>query len=236
MTKRKLMLVALSLCMVAILAMGGTLAFFTDAEDVTNVFTVGDVNITLDEAPVKKDGDKWVPDTTADRTEEGNRYEDVYPGAVLPKDPTVHNVGTNDAYVRVQVQVNKAVLACYDGDGWNAKFDDFLDGSLNANWTIKSTIEEAETVTFVINYNYRLPAKDDQATTDVAENETTPVFAKIKVFEGWDNKEVTDLGLAEGTHIVILAEAIQAEGFVDADGNPDMDAAWAAFDEQGANN
>lgn len=223
MTKRKLMLVALSLCMVAILAIGGSLAFFTDTSKATNTFTVGDVDITLDEAPVKKDGDKWVPDTTADRTEEGNRYEDVYPGAVLPKDPTVHNVGTNDAYVRVQVQVNKAVLACYDGDGWNAKFDDFLDGSLNEKWVIGSPITETdpetgiETVTFVINYTERLAADKD----------TTPVFTKIKVFEGWDNEEVNDLGLAEGTHIVILAEAIQAEGF-----DPDMNAAWEAYAKQ----
>lgn len=47
MNKRKLLLVALSLCMVAILAMGGTLAYLTDTDDATNTFTVGNVKIEL---------------------------------------------------------------------------------------------------------------------------------------------------------------------------------------------
>ena len=49
MNKRKLLLVALSLCMVAILAMGGTLAYLTDTDAKTNVFTVGNVNIEQNE-------------------------------------------------------------------------------------------------------------------------------------------------------------------------------------------
>ena len=230
MTKRKLMLVALSLCMVAILAIGGTLAYFTDTDAATNVFTVGDVDITLDEAPViKEDGtDKWIPDP--DKTKEEDRvtqntYTDVYPGAVLPKDPIVHNVGTNDAYVRVQVAVNANVLKYY-GDTYVDAFKAFVNGTFDAvNWTIVSTIPEDDTVTFVINYNHRLAAGAD----------TTAVFEEIKIFAGWDNDDITTLGIGKGTkgaQITILAEAIQAEGFVDADGNPDMDAAWKAYAEQ----
>lgn len=49
MTKRKILLLAMSLCMVAILAVGGTLAYFTDTDSATNVFTVGNVDITLNE-------------------------------------------------------------------------------------------------------------------------------------------------------------------------------------------
>ena len=49
MNKRKLLLVALSLCMVAILAMGGTLAYLTDDEKVTNTFTLGDIDINIEE-------------------------------------------------------------------------------------------------------------------------------------------------------------------------------------------
>ena len=47
MNKRKLLLVALALSMVAILAVGGTLAYFTDTDFETNVFTVGNVQIDL---------------------------------------------------------------------------------------------------------------------------------------------------------------------------------------------
>lgn len=47
MNKRKLLLVALALSMVAILAVGGTLAYFTDTADAVNTFTIGKVNIEL---------------------------------------------------------------------------------------------------------------------------------------------------------------------------------------------
>lgn len=49
MNKRKLLLVALSLCMVAILAMGGTLAYLTDTDNDVNTFTVGKVKIVQNE-------------------------------------------------------------------------------------------------------------------------------------------------------------------------------------------
>ncbi|MBR5560618.1 MAG: SipW-dependent-type signal peptide-containing protein [Clostridia bacterium] len=47
MNKRKLMSLALGLCMVAILAVGGTLAYFTDTDTETNTFTIGNVKIDL---------------------------------------------------------------------------------------------------------------------------------------------------------------------------------------------
>lgn len=50
MNKRKITLLALALCMVAILAVGGTLAFFTDTAKVTNTFTIGNVQIELIES------------------------------------------------------------------------------------------------------------------------------------------------------------------------------------------
>lgn len=49
MNKRKIILLATALCMVAILAVGGTLAYFTDTDEKTNVFTIGRVDITLEE-------------------------------------------------------------------------------------------------------------------------------------------------------------------------------------------
>ena len=49
MNKRKIILLATALCMVAILAVGGTLAYFTDTDNADNVFTIGHVNIALNE-------------------------------------------------------------------------------------------------------------------------------------------------------------------------------------------
>ena len=49
MSKRKIVLLASALCMVAILAIGGTLAYFTDTDEETNTFTIGNVKIDLKE-------------------------------------------------------------------------------------------------------------------------------------------------------------------------------------------
>ena len=47
--KKKITLVATSVLLVAALVIGGTLAYFTDTEEATNTFTVGNVDITLTE-------------------------------------------------------------------------------------------------------------------------------------------------------------------------------------------
>ncbi|MDO5323968.1 MAG: TasA family protein, partial [Clostridia bacterium] len=49
MNKKKVLVLAVSVCLVAILAIGGTLAYFTDTDAKTNTFTVGNVDITLTE-------------------------------------------------------------------------------------------------------------------------------------------------------------------------------------------
>jgi len=49
MNKRKLLTLAMTLCMVAILAIGGTLAYFTDTDSAKNVMTLGGVDIIQNE-------------------------------------------------------------------------------------------------------------------------------------------------------------------------------------------
>ena len=49
MNKRRILAIAMSLCIVAILAVGASLAYFTDTDSKTNTFTVGNVSITLNE-------------------------------------------------------------------------------------------------------------------------------------------------------------------------------------------
>ena len=53
MNKRKLLSLALSLSMVAILAVGGTLAYFTDTDAKVNTFTVGNIDIELVQEELK---------------------------------------------------------------------------------------------------------------------------------------------------------------------------------------
>lgn len=69
---------------------GGTMAWLIDStSEVKNVFTYGDVNITLDESEIGEDGTPVTdPDGDPVRSPEGNEYE-MIPGEDIYKDPKV---------------------------------------------------------------------------------------------------------------------------------------------------
>ena len=84
---KKKIAVAVSLLLVLALSVGGTIAWLTDSDSVTNTFTIGDIDITLAE-----------PNGAAN-----NKYK-ITPGATVEKDPTVTVVkGSENCYVYVCV-------------------------------------------------------------------------------------------------------------------------------------
>lgn len=87
--KKKIAALSISVAMLAIALVGGTLAYFTDADDAANTFTVGNVQIDLTEPT-------WDTEGVVDA-------EDAYPGEALAKDPAVTNTGANPCFVRVSV-------------------------------------------------------------------------------------------------------------------------------------
>lgn len=72
--KKKIVALALVICMLAIAIVGGTLAYFTDTKTVENTFTMGKVEIDLAEPNYNGDAD-------------GKLH--VYPGQTYAKDPTI---------------------------------------------------------------------------------------------------------------------------------------------------
>ena len=62
MSKRKILALASAVCMVAILAIGGTLAYFTSTDEATNTFTTGGVKINLIEQ--ERDGNGGLQEFT----------------------------------------------------------------------------------------------------------------------------------------------------------------------------
>lgn len=112
--KKKVLVIALALSLVAVTALGVTLAYFTDKEQTTNTFTVGNVAIELREP-------KWVSTGSVDAP-------NVYPGESLDKDPTIYNIGENPCFVRVQVTVPEQYKNLITfRTNW-------VDGALGANW------------------------------------------------------------------------------------------------------
>lgn len=90
--KKKLTAVALVVCMLAIMLVGASLAYFTDkTETEVNTFTVGNVDIKLTE-------DKW----------NKNDQHNFMPGTTFEKDPTiVVESGSEDCWVFMEVEMNK---------------------------------------------------------------------------------------------------------------------------------
>ena len=111
MKKRNLLVAALSLCLVAVIAVGGTLAYFTDqTQTMTNTFTSGEVDIVLWESgDPDGDGNPEILDNTTigghgDRTYTGIKFDDIVPGDVLDKSMNI-SVSDNSVFSYVAVRL-----------------------------------------------------------------------------------------------------------------------------------
>ena len=211
--KKKIVSLCLVVALIAIAAVG-TLAYFTDTDEATNTFTVGNVAIKLDEAPVIKNNDNtWTADKNAARVQE-NTYVNVYPGAVLPKDPIVHNTGTSDAYVQAEVRVAYKTIACLFANDPQASvlnprscFENLV-GELGDGWSIVSCDWSSDIFDHI---NSELVVVLRYAEKVVATDNTTAIFSNVTIptsFKG-------EIDPATFT-MDITAEAIQADGFADA--------------------
>ena len=240
-TKSKALL--LTLCAVLLIAASvlGTMAYLTSTDTVTNTFTVGKVEIKLDEAKVNADG---IPVEGADRVQ-ANSYK-LMPGNTYTKDPTVTvKAGSEESYVRMKVTFNNArtiIDMCTDPefaeDGptgveeayplirmvnfveanamkWDGIIpDNMVDTEeMLANAKYFSYDKEADTLTYYFYYNETVAAPNGDVALPV-------LFDSITVQNWVTGDQLKEL---DGFQINVEAEAIQAAGFDEAED------AWAAF-------
>ena len=235
----------LTLCAVLLVAASvlGTMAYLTDKETVTNTFTVGKVKIELDEAKVDENG---TPVEGAARVK-ANEYK-LMPGHTYTKDPTVTvKEGSEESYVRMKVTFNNAteiIKLCTDPefaeDGPTgvenafplirmvnfvetnaAKWDGIIPDNMVdtedmlADEKYFAYDNATDTLTYYFYYTETVAAP----TADV---KLATLFDSITVPEWVDGDQLAKL---KDFKISIVAEAIQSDGFANAD------AAWAAFAE-----
>ena len=213
MTKKRFVAILLCVTLVALAAIGATFAYLTDTKSVNNTFTMGNVKITLDETDIKNPSGTRVT---------SNEYN-VYPGAVVTKDPIVHNVGANAAYIRATVNVSNWMNLCaayypdfkytFGQEGYKAALN-LLVGELGKGWSVVG-VEAGDTFTigqfdakFILKYDGKLAANAD----------TTAMFQTVTIPTGIDNVNADSF-----SGVTVVAQAIQADGFANAE------AAWAAF-------
>lgn len=120
MNKRKIMALALTLSMVAILAIGGTLAYFTDTDTETNTFTAGGVKIDLIEQQVGENGlepfeqNQVLMPIVGSAQGEKDQYGQPVAENYIDKIATIKNDGKSDAYVRAYFAIPSALDDGYD--------------------------------------------------------------------------------------------------------------------------
>lgn len=123
MSKRKILMLAVALCMVAILAVGGTLAYFTDDEQATNTFTIGNIEINIEET-VKDENGNFVPFVDDNFTLypiSNETFLEGYPNSAYNKVVRTFNTSPSEdaAYIRTIIlfEKNDLLPADYVNDG-----------------------------------------------------------------------------------------------------------------------
>ena len=203
MTKKRFVAILLCVTLVALAAIGATFAYLTDTKTVDNTFTMGNVAIKLDETNVNDPEGARVT---------SNAYN-VYPGAVVTKDPIVHNTGKNAAYIRATVNVSNWMNLCaayypdfketFPNEGYKAALK-LLVGELGEGWSVVG-VEAGDTFTigqfdakFILKYDGKLAADAD----------TTAMFQTVTIPAGIDNANTDSF-----KEVKVVAQAIQADGF-----------------------
>ena len=207
--KKRTFIVALIICMVAIIGIG-SLAYFQASKNLTNYFAVAGVSDPTDPSATINPDDLFsikleetdITKNDSTKTETGNTYTGILPGDTLKKDPTVTNTGKYDAWVRVKVTVTDAAdwkAACakhgitdlatifngYDATKWDREIaEDNYDQTNN---------------TLTYTYYYR---------TKVAPGGTAKLFDSVTIPAVFDIEDMASLATFQ---LNIVGEAIQAD-------------------------
>lgn len=209
--KKKTLALLLALVLVFGAAVGGTIAYLTDNDTVTNTFTVGKVEITLDEAKVNEYG---VVDQNAARVK-ANSYR-LIPGHTYAKDPTVTVLeGSEESYVKMTVTFSNAseLDAIFAPNG--ANLTNIFNGYDSTNWIAKGNTEDTVKNTRTYEFWYK-----DTVAASAGDVKLDALFDSITV-----PNEITkeQLETIKDMTITVNAYAIQADGFTAAAD------AWANF-------
>ena len=216
--KKKILAMCLCVAMLAIAIVGGTLAYFTDTDTETNVFTTGNVAIDLIEV------------FDAENAK-------LLPGIDIQKEVTIENTGSESAYVRVHVAFPAILdngtpeLAAYKNTlHWNFTKESVQEGQWsqlqnkdqvgpNANYpnwpgnggtynTYTTEVDGIAYNVYVITYETALAAG---ATTE------TPAINKVYLDAAVTNEQMTGIIDELGEiKVLVFAEGGQEAGFTDA--------------------
>ena len=188
--KKKIFMLSLVACLVVLSIAGTSLAYFTDTDSKTNVFTSGNVDITLtyDESDTR-----------------------VYPGQTYTKDAVITNVGTEDAFVGIiiDVAVDKTAFSA-------SEIADIF--TVPGNGTVKCVETDTGYAIFAV-------AGAPVAKAGSADGTTTTVSVQMAIPTGWTSEKTAKF-TSKSPVVTVTAYGVQTVGFSNA-----TEALTAAFDD-----
>lgn len=216
--KKKIVTCSLVVALLVIGVIGASLAYFTDTDAEDNVFTTGNVNISLKEN--FKQNSKLLPAT-------GSAQTGTLKNGVAKEIQVTNNTGSEDAYVRVHIAIpnildsgdpefdarNNVLHFNYDKDSigegkwdWSKTVGTPFEGDWNY---YEATIGGIKYNVYVVTYGTALKAGEI-----TAEKAMHQVYLDSKV----TNSDITKIKetLGDKWEIKVVAEGTQAAGFDDA--------------------
>lgn len=156
---------------ISLAAVGGASAYLTDYDKTVNQFTVGKVDIQLEEPG-------WKPE----------EHTKIEPGKDIQKDPQIRNTGVNDAFVYMEVTVPMAdvIAADQEGNRLEQKVQELFSFTAKNSWTKLETKRKEDNVVYVYAYNKILKPEET----------TEPLFDMIKflnIIEGQLDTQQLDM-------------------------------------------
>lgn len=226
-SKRRKLVFAGALSCALLSGLGTTMAYFTENDQVTNVFTTGDLDIGLKEP-------EWDP--------KDNDGKNMYPGYTVYKNPTVKNItsdknGEEPCYVRMYVDIldgkgaavtdsqalNLIYKTIYYDSTFNGGYDkkegtstglvqDRIPGysllELSAYPMVNPLWEKdtARSTASRLVYNYK--GKNGDGILNIQEEST--LFTNVVIPTDWNQTEMKKVG---NYQLKVTAQAIQSKGF-----------------------
>lgn len=182
--RKKLVVLA---AMAAVMVIGGISAYFTSTDSAKNTWTVGNVEIDLQEPEYDQHNETEAKEMT--------------PNKVIHKDPKIQNTGENDTYVFLKVSIPKANVALADQDGKKqaASLQELFDYTVNSGW-----VKVAEDKSATDKNTYVFAYGTDTACTKLAKGEYTSVLFK--------NTEAAGMADAGTVGLITFKNVIEGQG------------------------
>ena len=222
--KKKIFALVLCVAMLAIAIVGGTLAYFTDTDSVTNTFTAGKVGISLTESLVYLDsnGDLVASGLRTDNTNNAQTYH-LFPAMSVTKDPTITvDSDSEDAYIAAVVTITGNIYDLIPIAGTDMiDINQIVSGGLVekpsthvADWNGLPLVFETDDCVI-----YQAADKANNTWTlyifvKAAQSAGSEVvlFDTMTIPAAWDNAEMAKIN---GMSIAVTAYATQTNGFAD---------------------